>query len=61
MDETVKVLREAGMAPLEVQSYGTRDAPEIELGPDELALMDRALAENAVVVANVTLLEDADD
>jgi len=61
VDETVKVLREAGMASLEVQSYGTRDAPEIELGPDELALMDRALAENAVVVADVTLLEDADD
>jgi hypothetical protein len=61
VDETVKVLREAGMAPLEVQSYGTREDPEIALGPDELALMDRALAENAVVVANVTLLEDADD
>lgn len=61
VDETVKVLREAGMAPLEVESYGTREAPEIELGPDELALMDRALAENAVIVAEITVLEDADD
>jgi len=61
VDETVKVLREAGMAPLEVQSYGTRDEPDIELGPAEHALMDRALVENAVIVANVTLLEAEDD
>ena len=61
VDETVKVLREAGMAPLDVASYGTRDAPEIELGDDEQALMDRALAENAVIVANITILEDDDD
>jgi hypothetical protein len=61
VDETVKVLREAGMAPLEVSSYGTRDAPELELGDDERALMARALAENAVIVANITLLDDADD
>ncbi|HSF95417.1 MAG TPA: hypothetical protein VLA52_10365 [Thermohalobaculum sp.] len=58
VDETVKVLREAGMAPLEVQSYGTREKPEIELGPEELALMDRALAENAVIVASVTALDE---
>ena len=61
VDETVKVLREAGMAPLDVTSYGTSDAPEIELGDDEQALMDRALAENAVIVANITILEDDDD
>ncbi len=61
VDETVKVLREAGMAPLEVSSYGTRDAPELELGDDERALMARAQAENAVIVANITLLEDDDD
>ncbi len=58
VDETVKVLREAGMAPLDVSSYGTRDAPEIELGDDERPLMDRALAENAVIVANVTILDE---
>ena len=49
------------MAPLEVSSYGTRDAPELELGDDERALMARALAENAVIVANITMLEDDDD
>ena len=58
VDETVKVLREAGMAPLDVSSYGTREAPDIELGDEEKALMARALAENAVIVASVTLLED---
>ncbi len=61
VDETVKVLRQAGMAPLDVSSYGTREAPDLELGDDERALMDRALAENAVIVANITVLEDADD
>jgi len=61
VDETVKVLRQAGMAPLEVSSYGTSDAPELELGDQEQALMDRALAENAVIVANITVLETADD
>ena len=61
VDETVKVLREAGMAALEVQSYGTRAEPDIELGPEELALMDRALAENAVIVANLTVLEGDED
>lgn len=58
VDETVKVLREAGMAPLDVTGYGTREDPEIELGDDEQALMDRALAENAVIVAQITVLED---
>ena len=58
VDETVKVLREAGMAPLDVSSYGTREDPDIELGDEEKALMARALAENAVIVASVTLLED---
>ena len=61
VDETVKVLRQAGMAPLEVSSYGTSDAPDLEPGDDERALMARALAENAVIVANITLLEDDDD
>jgi hypothetical protein len=58
VDETVKVLREAGMAPLDVSSYGTREEPDLELGVEEQALMDRALAENAVIVANVTILDD---
>ena len=58
VDETVKVLREAGMAPLEVTGYGTRDDPEIELGKEEQALMDQAQTENAVIVAQITVLED---
>ncbi len=58
VDETVKVLREAGMAPLEVSPYGTQDASDLELGDEERALMARALAENAVIVATVTILDD---
>lgn len=59
VDETVKVLKEAGLSPLEVESYGTRDAPDgIELGDDEQALMDRALADNAVIVASVEAFTD---
>jgi hypothetical protein len=45
------------MAPLDVSGYGTRaerEAEGDEIAPDEAALMDRALAENAVIVAQVT-------
>jgi hypothetical protein len=58
VDETVKVLREAGMAPLDVSSYGTQEVPDLELGDEEKALMARARDENAVIVANITVLED---
>ncbi len=55
--ETVAVLKQADMAPLDVTGYGTLDE-RIELGQvieaDERGLMDRALAENAVIVAQVT-------
>ncbi|MEL6198392.1 MAG: hypothetical protein AAFT19_11125 [Pseudomonadota bacterium] len=55
VDATVAVLRDAGLAPLEVESWGTRDAPE---GPVDIAadahLLDRAAAENAVIVANLS-------
>ncbi len=60
VDETVRVLREAGMAPLDVTSYGTRGETELELGAEEQALMDRARDENAVIVAQVTLIGDED-
>ena len=54
VDETVAVFRQAGLAPLEVESYGTGAAPEgIEIGEEEQTLMDRARAENAVIVASV--------
>ncbi|MEL7172214.1 MAG: hypothetical protein AAFV96_02985 [Pseudomonadota bacterium] len=62
VDATVQVLREAGLAPLEVESWGTRREP---LGPvdvaAEAALMDRALVENAVIVATMTTFTAEDD
>ena len=54
--ETVAVLKAAGMAPLDVTGHGPRaerEAAGEEIGADEAALMDRALAENAVIVAAV--------
>ena len=55
--ETVAVLKEADLAPLDVSGYGTLEE-RLEEGHDipeeERALMDRALAENAVIVAQVT-------
>ena len=55
--ETVAVLKEAGLAPLDVSGYGTleeRLAEGHDIDADERALMDRALAENAVIVAQMT-------
>ena len=55
--ETVAILREADLAPLEVEGLGTLDerrAAGEEIGAEEVALMDRALAENSVVVAQMT-------
>ena len=61
VDETVAVLKQAGLAPLEVESYGSRaeqeDAGE-EILPDQAELMDRAGSENAVIVAQVTTFDD---
>jgi hypothetical protein len=59
--ETVAILKQADMAPLDVSGYGTladREAEGDEIAPDERALMDRALAENAVIVAQVTPFYD---
>ncbi len=45
------------MAPLDVTGYGTLDdriAQGHEVDAEERALMDQALAENAVIVAQVT-------
>lgn len=59
--ETVALLRNAGLAPLEVQGLGTaaeRTAAGTPPDAAERALMDRALAENAVVVAQVTPFHD---
>jgi hypothetical protein len=59
--ETVALLRTADMAPLEVTGHGSRAEREAagEVIPaEEAALMDRALAENAIVVAQVTPFYD---
>lgn len=55
--ETVAILKQADMAPLDVTGYGTleeRLAEGHEIDDDERALMDRALAENAVIIAQMT-------
>lgn len=55
--ETVAVLKKADLAPLDVTGYGTleeREAEGHDICAEERALMDRALAENAVIVAQAT-------
>jgi len=55
--ETVAILKEAEMAPLDITGYGTiEDRLEGggEIDEDERKLMARALAENAVIVAQMT-------
>lgn len=55
--ETVAILKQADMAPLDVTGHGTaeeRAALGHEIEPDEQALMARALEENAVIVAQVS-------
>lgn len=59
--ETVAVLRQADLAPLDVQGYGTieeRLAAGDEIDAEEAALMDRALQENSVIVAQMTTFYD---
>lgn len=61
--ETVAILKQAGLAPIEVTGHGTIDerlAEGHEIPPEERALMDRALAENAVIVAQMDALFGAD-
>ena len=55
--ETVAILKQADTAPLDVTGYGTlpeREAEGHEIDADERALMQRALDENAVIVAQMT-------
>lgn len=55
--ETVAILKQAETAPLDVTGYGTlaeREADGQEIDDEERALMERALAENAVIVAQMT-------
>lgn len=55
--ETVALLKQADLAPLDVTGYGTLDerlAEGHEVGQEERDLMQRALDENSVVVAQIT-------
>jgi hypothetical protein len=55
--ETVVILKQADLAPLDVTGYGTlqeREQQGHEIEPEERALMERALAENSVIVAQMT-------
>ena len=58
--ETVAVLKSADLNPLDVTSYGTLDEREAEgheIGDEDRALMERALSENAVIVAETSVLK----
>lgn len=55
--ETVAILKQADLSPLDVSGYGTleeRLESGDEIGADERELMDRALTENSVIVAQMT-------
>ncbi len=55
--ETVAILKQADMAPLDVTGYGTleeREEQGHEIDEEERELMARAAAENAVIVAQMT-------
>lgn len=59
--ETVAILKDADMSVLEVSGYGTlteREAEGHDISGEDRALMDRALAENAVIVAQLTPFYD---
>ncbi len=55
--ETVALLKQADMAPLDVSGYGTLDerlAEGHDISDEERELMARALDENSVVVVHMT-------
>lgn len=55
--ETVAILKQADLAPLDVTGYGTLDERLSEghdIPDEERELMDRALQENSVIVAQMT-------
>jgi len=62
--ETVAILKQADLAPLDVTGYGTLDE-RLEQGHDingeERELMARALEENSVIVAQMTPFFDGED
>lgn len=64
VDDTVSMLEQAGLAPLGVESHGSLDEREAEgqtIGAEDRALMRRAVAENAVIVAQMLPFSDPED
>ena len=62
--ETVAILKQADLAPLDVSGYGTleeRLAEGHDISDDEKALMQRALDENSVIIAQMTPFYDDKD
>jgi len=62
--ETVAILKQADMAPLDVSGYGTLDErleDGHDISPEEKDLMQRAGDENAVIVAQMTPFFDEGD
>ena len=58
--ETVAILKQADTAPLDVSGYGTleeREAEGHEIDDEERALMQRALEENSVIIAQAKHFE----
>ena len=59
--ETVAILKRAALSPLDVAGYGTREeriAQGHEIDSEEGVLMQRALDENSVIVAQVNALHE---
>jgi hypothetical protein len=62
--ETVAILKQADLAPLDVSGYGTRvdrEASGEEITADDAEMMQRALDENAVIVVQMTPFFDKND
>ncbi|QDY70028.1 hypothetical protein [Qingshengfaniella alkalisoli] len=62
--ETVAILKQADLAPLDVTGYGAlrdREKAGHDIAQDERDLMQRALDENSVIVAQMTPFYGEDD
>ena len=62
--ETVAVLKKADLNPLDVTGYGTlteREAEGHDISDEERELMERARAENAVIVYQMTPFFEEDE
>lgn len=62
--ESVAILKQADLAPLDVSGYGTLDerlAEGHDISDEERELMQRALDENSVIVAQMTPFYDKAD